>query len=252
VEEQQLAIAGVDELLNGDFLEVIQEVIPNDPMYTYNPDLYAEAGHTALRFIQLAMLAHGQTAPPERILDFACGGGRVLRVLKAAFPDAALTACDLRAPGVEFCERVFGATGLVSDAEPSEIELDGPFDLIWSGSLLTHIGPDRWIEFVKLWDRVLDPGGIVVFTAYGRFIAEEMRRGANTLNLEPEHVTQVLKDYDEQGVGFHTTEYDGDCLVSRPWVMTQLGQEAPKLDLLLYAEHSWLGQDVIACVKSYA
>jgi SAM-dependent methyltransferase len=251
VEEQQLAIAGVEEFLNGDSLEVIQEVIPGDPMYTYNPELYAEAGHTALRFVQLAILAHARTDPPGRILDFACGGGRVLRVLKAAFPDAALTACDLRAPGVEFCERVLGATGVVSEAEPADIELEGPFDLIWSGSLLSHIGPDRWIDFVKLWERVLVPGGIVVFTAYGRFIADEMRRGTNTLNLEPDDVAQVLRDYEKHGVGYHTTEHDGDCLVSRPWVMTELGRETPKLDLLLYAEHSWLGQDVIACAKSY-
>ena len=243
-------IAGVEELLNGDSLEVIQETIPDDPMYTYNPALYAEAGHTALRFVQLAMLAAGRTDPPERILDFACGGGRVLRVLKAAFPDAALTASDLRWPGVEFCKEVMGATGVVNGDDPAEIELDGPFDLIWSGSLLSHIGPDRWIGFVKLWDSLLAPGGIAVFTAYGRTIADELRDGSNSLNLEPQDIAQVLRDYDEHGVGFHTTEHDGDCLVARSWVCDQLDREVPGLDLLLYTEHGWLGQDVIACVKS--
>ena len=43
------------------------------------------------------------------MLDFACGHGRVMRTLKAAFPDALLTACDIDRDGVDFCARTFGA-----------------------------------------------------------------------------------------------------------------------------------------------
>ena len=65
--------------------------------------------------------------------------------------------------------------------------------------------PTAGIGFVKLWESLLAPGGIAVFTAYGRTIADELLDGSNSLNLEPQDIAQVLRDYDEQGVGFHTT-----------------------------------------------
>ncbi len=78
------------------------------------------------------------------------GHGRVLRALKAAFPGAHLTACGHRRDGVEFCARVLGATPIVSRENPAEIELEGPYDLIWCGSLLTHMDAARWPGFLDL------------------------------------------------------------------------------------------------------
>src|SRR5687767_437617 len=113
------------ELLDDEQLEVVQDVVGNDGMYLYAPELYPVAGQTALRCVRLAMLA-AKLETAERILDFASGGGRVLRYLRAAFPDAAITACDVAEHQVEFCARVFGATGVVSDPDPNRIKLDGP------------------------------------------------------------------------------------------------------------------------------
>jgi cyclopropane fatty-acyl-phospholipid synthase-like methyltransferase len=60
----------------------------------------------------------------DRILDFACGGGRVMRFLRAAYPDASITGVELLESLVRFCERNFGATGVVSKPNPAELELD--------------------------------------------------------------------------------------------------------------------------------
>jgi 2-polyprenyl-3-methyl-5-hydroxy-6-metoxy-1,4-benzoquinol methylase len=248
VAAQPSAITRLSEFLDDDSLDVIDEIAPNDGMYKNAPQVYFEAGRSALRCIRLAMLA-AKLDSVGSVLDFACAHGRVLRALKAAFPDAALTACDIRKDGVEFCSRVFGATGVISKRNPAEIDLDGPFDLIWCGSLLTHVEAERWVPFLKLFESVLSPGGVVVFTTYGRFTAERLRTGKGTLNLTQEQIKEVLRDFDETGFGFHTTRADRDCIASPAWVCNQL-EEIPGLRILLYFERGWLRQDAIACVKA--
>jgi SAM-dependent methyltransferase len=250
----------VSEFLDGSALDVIREIAPGDPMYRYAPDFYFKAGESALRNIRLAMLA-GQVQKVDRILDFACGGGRVLRILKAAFPEAHLTACDVQPDAVEFCVNTFGATGVVSSHDPDGVELEGNYDLIWCGSLLTHVDADRWVKFVKLFESALVPGGVAVFTTYGRFIAEQrLRTRDHPLDLNEEQVEGVLRDYDREGFGFRAgfcPELNfGDSVATREWVCAHL-EQAPALQLLLYVEGGWgvyrngWSQDVIACAKAW-
>src|SRR5687768_9851717 len=99
--DERMDLEAVNRALNGDPREVVQEVLPNDPMYGYSPDSYFEAGSRALRCIRLALVA-AEHDSVTNVLDFACGGGRVLRYLKAAYPEAALTACDIYPQGVAF------------------------------------------------------------------------------------------------------------------------------------------------------
>jgi SAM-dependent methyltransferase len=249
--EQDLNIARVSEFLDGASLEISREIAPDDPMYGYNPDLYFLAGQQALRAVGIAMLAAG-LEQVNSVLDFASGHGRVLRAFNAAFPEAALTACDTVVEGVEFCAETFGATPVVSSPDPSQIDLTGPFDLIWSGSLFTHVDQDLWRAFLKLFESTLATGGVAVFTAYGRYIVDALRDGSQTLDFTPDQVELVLKAYDESGFGFYADfrpEYNyGDGVASREWV-GRLLEETPDLRLLLHIEEGWLGQDVIALTK---
>jgi SAM-dependent methyltransferase len=239
-------------LLDDEPPDVIQERVANDNMYRYAPELYPIAGRTALRSVRLAMLAaHLDRA--DRILDFASGGGRVLRYLRAAFPDAEITACDVFENQVEFCTRVFGAIGVVSNRDPKQIELGGPFDVIWCGSLLTHVNRELWLGFFEAMKAVLAPGGVMVFTVYGPLMAGMLKRGDDWAKMRPEQVQQMLRDYDDHGFGYQPVEGrppgHGDCITTPAWVCAQLQETAPDLDLLLYLQGVWLGQDVVACTK---
>jgi SAM-dependent methyltransferase len=242
----------VRALLDVESLQVIGEISPQDGMYLYDPTLYAEAGQVGLRMTRLAMLAAGLDRV-GKVLDFACGAGRVLRYLKAGFPDASITACDVTAHDVEFCARAFGVNGVVSHPDPSRIELDGPFDVIWCGSLLTHVDAGPWVQFLQLMERNLSPGGVLVFTVYGSLMADLLRTGINRLDLSPQQAEQVVRDYERTGFGFGAAEGRpeegfGDCVASPPWVTTTLA-EVTDLRLVLYTERAWIKQDVIACTK---
>jgi SAM-dependent methyltransferase len=249
MEDVDRSIATMSPLLDDDSLEVSREMCPDDAMRDYAPQLYFTAGRDALRAVRMAMLAAG-LEEVKSVLDFASGGGRALRWFRAAFPDAALTACDILPHQVEFCASEFGATGMVSTDDPDELDLGGPFEVIWCGSLLTHVDEEMWLKVLRLFNRVSAHGGVIVFTSYGRLVAEMLRAGDNKLNLEDDQIEEALRKYDETGFSFEQNRWDGDTLASRNWVCAQL-DSFPELDLLLYLEHGWLGQDVIACTKAW-
>jgi SAM-dependent methyltransferase len=238
---------------NDESFDVIQAISPADGLHVILPEVYFTAGRDALRSIRLAMLAANLTRA-NRILDFACGGGRVLRYLKAAFPDAELTACDVVEVYLRFCSEVFGARAVESDLNPALVELDGPFDLIWCGSLFSHTDRHDFAGFLKLLESALAPAGVLVFTVMGRHAAEALRLGVSPLSVSPEEAHQVLRGYDQTGFGFANGVHDpeaklGEAVASPSWVCTQIAN-TPELELLLYHEQSWLGQDVVGCTKA--
>jgi SAM-dependent methyltransferase len=227
--------------------DVITEVSPDDRMY--RPHLrrdYFVHGHWVLRSVKLALLA-ARKDEVRSILDLPCGYGRVLRQLAATFPEARLTACDLDRGGVEFCARVFGAAGVYSNEDPAKIELDGKFDLIYCGSLLTHVDADRWSAFLELFCSRLERGGVVVFTASGRRMAENIRSGERLYGLTEESVPGILADYEETGFGYRNwpdLDNYGLSLSTPGWVCRKL-EEQPSLHLLTYSED--MPQDMVSC-----
>ena len=222
--------------------------MPGDQMYAYDPLVYFDAGARALHHVEVALLAAGREGA-DSILDFASGAGRVTRYLRAAFPRASVTACDVYPEGPDFCARHFGAHALQSCHDLSQLEIGGPYDLIWVGSLFTHVGEDDWNCLLTRFEDSLGEGGVLVFTTYGRAVADLLRSGGMTLNLTPDHVAQIVSDFDRDGFGFFADfepeHRHGDSLASAPWVTARL-EQFPSLRLLLYSEDAWLHQDVIA------
>ena len=172
-----------------------------------------------------------------------------MRVLNAAYPNASLIGADIVDAGVEFCAETFGARGVVSDSDPDKIEIGDTVDLIWSGSVLTHVPHTAWPGFLRVFEHSLNPGGVAVFTCYGRSTAAALRDGSNLLNMDAKQTKKLLAELDKNGAGFQQTEYDGDCVVTRPWVCRRI-EDLPSLKLVLYTERSWLGQDVVGVVKA--
>ncbi|MGH2978301.1 MAG: class I SAM-dependent methyltransferase [Solirubrobacterales bacterium] len=231
---------------------VEQEIAEGDEMYIPGRrELYFQLGAAALRAIRLALLAAGKD-DPARILDFPCGHGRVLRMLKAEFPDAALTAGDLNADGVSFCARRLGATPINSRLTPEEVTIEGRFDLVWCGSLLTHLDRDRWPGFFSLLASAVDGGGVFVFTAYGRARAERIRSREALHGIGEQGAQKILSEFDRDGFGYADYEgrrLSGMSLTSPPWVCDRIA-ETGCLQLVSYTECGWHGQqDVVAVTK---
>jgi SAM-dependent methyltransferase len=259
-------VASIATLMREPAGEVIDEISPRDAMFNGHPDLgiYNVLADAALGSIRLALLiAQKQTV--NGMLDLPSGHGRVTRMLRAEFPDAKLACCDIDHDAVDFCGATFDAIPIYGREAPALDMFAGlQFDLIWCGSLLTHLDSPMWKTFLDLFEAVLVPDGILVFTTHGRPMAGRLRDP----ELGPMHIPDaqvreaILSDYDEQAFGYADYELpDGhrDALslpkrygtsLARPsWVCRQV-EDRPGLRLLTYMEGRWGGsQDVIACLR---
>src|SRR2546430_3513029 len=119
-----------------------------DGMYTGDGDRYFRVGLSAIQCLNDALsIAHVES--PGNILDLPCGYGRVMRFLVHRFPDATITACDLDPDAVRFCAETFGALPVRSSENFEELSFDTQFDLIWCGSLATHLNQSRIVALLR-------------------------------------------------------------------------------------------------------
>jgi len=117
---------------------VSSRIYYNDGMYHGDGVHYFKVGLSAIHCIDEVMELTG-SKDVETILDFPCGSGRVMRFLQQRFPEAKITACELTKGPVQFCVRTFGAEPAYSSLNLDEVSLGQQFDLIWCGSLATHL-----------------------------------------------------------------------------------------------------------------
>jgi SAM-dependent methyltransferase len=188
---------------------VIQDIAPDDEMWLGAPDLsfYFSVGESAVLAI-LRALAIGSLQKVETILDLPCGHGREARYLCAAFPEASFTFCDLYRTGVDFCTKTFGGRGVYSVPDLTQVRLGGPFDIIWVGSLFTHIDQRRTAEWMKFLCECLSEDGVLVGTFHGPW-AIEVHRTVHPL-IDSDRWPGILRDFERTGYGYADYGYYAD------------------------------------------
>ena len=122
-----------------------------------SPEEYLSAGLSAVRCIDYVLARSAGHNNVRSILDFASGYGRVLRFLKARFPLADITSSDIDPTAVDFCRRAFSVNTIVSSLDFGGISMSNKFDLIWCGSLVTHIDENRAARLLRLFRDHLSP-----------------------------------------------------------------------------------------------
>jgi SAM-dependent methyltransferase len=210
---------------------------------------YFSIGHSALGCISLGLTAAG-AAPPASILDIPCGYGRVLRVLKAYFPKARLTACDIDTDAVDFCAETFSAIGVYSEKDFSRICLNDTFDLIWCGSLLTHLDVPCWRSFIEFCTAHLEKNGTLLFTTHGQYVIKMITDYNHYYGVGKSLAYELVEDYNERGFGYcdYPNQTGLGVSVSSPsWVLSFL-EEYSDLQICSVIEMGWgAHQDVYAC-----
>jgi 2-polyprenyl-3-methyl-5-hydroxy-6-metoxy-1,4-benzoquinol methylase len=162
---------------------------------------YAEVGLSALACVQAGLTAAGK-ADPARVLDFGCGFGRVLRFLRAAYPAAEVYCTDMDAEGLGFCTHHFNTFGVRTDLNHGPEWVTARFDLIWVGSVFTHLDVPNCERLLKHLAAFLAPGGLVVFTTHGEHARKLMQAGSPAYRLKPEVLGQILTDCESTGHGY--------------------------------------------------
>lgn len=181
----------------------------------------------------------------ESVLDFAGGFGRVTRWLVAAFPDAHLVVADTDKRAMSASRSLFGIRAVELDRAVPPANL-GSFDLIWVGSLFTHLPEKAARETLYFLRSQLASGGLLVFTTHGRFVAQRIRARGKTYNLDEESCRILLDGYEATGFGFAAYPRQGGygIAVSAPHSILSLCDKAG-LTPLHFISRGWDGhQDV--------
>ena len=244
----------VDDLLERiRALDVSRDIAPNDLMYSADhPDHYFGVGRSAIRVILSALLAraeyYGGDTKVTRVLDFGCGHGRVARYLRAAFPHADLAVCDYDQTGVAWCVKHFGCQAII---EPSP----GSFDLVWLGSVFTHLPAAVSEQLLSSVTSALRPNGILVFTAQGRYSRLRHEADPKTLHygIGSDLMDRIVARMRASGYGF--AEYPGQkdygvTMIHPAWFQQRLLSGGEFMQIL-FQEKGWDNhQDVYGFMRT--
>jgi hypothetical protein len=168
------------------------------------------------------------------------------------FPDSAITGGEIESTALDFCRRAFSVQTVLSGTDFRSLSFPQKFDLIWCGSLLTHVDEQRAADLLGFFHRHLLDEGICIFTTSGQRVADTIERKELTYNLSEEGPGKLLSDYQQKGYGY--ADYAGRSdmgisLVSRSRTI-QLAQEAGSWQAAHYLEKGWHGlQDVYTYVR---
>jgi SAM-dependent methyltransferase len=221
------------------FPDLEHSIDRKDGMYVHDhPAHYFYVAYSALACVWAVCIKQSRETF-QSILDLPCGHGRVLRAFRAAFPDAKLTACDLDTRGVDFCVRSFGATGVYSDEDPAKIAIRDKFDLIWVGSLFTHLSADRWRLFLGRFQFLLARKGLLFLTTHGAFVAEQLEKCPEFYGLSRAQAEMVRRQYENDGFGYARYHKCPECGISvsaMQWVKSCL---APAFELVAFMPAAW-------------
>ena len=221
----------------------------NDSMYDGGAHYY-KVGLSAIQGIDEA-LEQAKLTELRTILDLPCGSGRVLRFLVQRFPEAEITACEIQRGPVQFCVRTFGAEPAYSSVNLDEVALNKKFDLIWCGSLATHLNERGIVALLRLFCRHLAPGGLVIFTTHGDFVSRRIPRREFDYGLSEEQNDRIGIDYAQTGYAFedYPDEKDwGVSLTSPAWIRERV-RDLGDLREVYFKERGWDNhQDVFGFV----
>jgi len=230
------------------------EIHPEDRMYVASGARhYLSVGLSARWCIDEALSHSCKNKSVRSILDFPCGYGRVLRFLRVRFPNAKIVGCEIDPMAVEFCKRVFSIKTIVSGENLGTLSIPEQFDLIWCGSLVTHLDEKRTSKILRFFYEHLAPGGICLVTTHGRTSVEWMHIQPETYaGLSASARQKLLSEFHEQGYGYadyeSTTGY-GISVVSRER-MVKVACSVGQWTESVFFEHGWDNhQDVYGFAK---
>ena len=166
---------------------------------------------------------------PRRILDIGCGPGTFLPQLKQRYPKAQIIALDIAHVMLSIAnsKQTTSNQWHVLNADMHHMPfLAEQFDLIFSNQVL-HWSPSL-PEVLQEWQRVLHPGGCLLFSTLGPDTFQELKQAFRSVD-QYEHVNV-----------FHDMHHVGDCLLSQAFSdpvvdMEKISVHYSSLSNLLYS-----------------
>ncbi|MDR7222778.1 class I SAM-dependent methyltransferase [Aminobacter aminovorans] len=224
------------------------EIHPNDVMFNTGSSHYYTVGKSGMQAI-LTGLSLTWRSQVSRVLDLPCGHGRVARHLRAAFPLAEMFFSDIDHEGADFCAREFAGKAVHSAPDLTKVSLPSDLDVIWIGSLFTHLDKGRTIDWLTYLSGHLSEHGILVTTFHGYFSEKHTAFGGGA--------DEELLRRQFHFTGFGYTPYktynditDYGVSLSKPSTILDIADSIPGMRAS-YMERGWANNhDVLVLCKN--
>ncbi|MBN8727519.1 MAG: class I SAM-dependent methyltransferase [Xanthomonadales bacterium] len=159
---------------------------PLDQMFLHSLAEHRDIGAALSQYFNIARQQHDAFAqvieallPGRsglRILDFACGFGRLLRFLPQRYPAANIWAGEIQPEALRFVGETFGVNTLASTGDPADFAAELRFDVIWVASLFSHLPDHLFRGWLARLHSMLAADGILCFSVR----PSDLRAGANS------------------------------------------------------------------------
>lgn len=146
-------------------------------VFAENEEYYLNSGKTQVQVMLSVLRECGYFLKTgSRILDFGCASGRILRELADLSDICEIWGMDISADCIAWCQQNMSPpfhffVGTTLPHLPFE---DRYFDLIYAGSVFTHIDDlaDAWLLELR---RILKPGGLAFITIQEQYIFDKIQ-----------------------------------------------------------------------------
>lgn len=151
----------------------------------------------------------------QRILDFGCGLGRLLRYMVQFAPQHDYVASEVNPRAVEWLRSVYKQVNVLqADPAPPLPLADASIDAAYAFSIFTHFSEplhQRWLAELA---RVIRPGGLLIVTIHGQAILDLMAQDeqvAIIMRSWQANLPELRKGYNDSGFAFYYSYPEADA-----------------------------------------
>ena len=169
---------------------------------------FIKSGRNSLKDFECALADVGSKFSDfERILEWGCGCGRIIRHMAVIKKHAEIYGCDIDEEAINWAKaHIPFATFSTCDGLPPTSYPDNYFDLIINHSVMTHLDEyyqDQWLAELK---RILKPKGIIILSVHGETATSSWLNGLKNAGVDIQPYVNVL---DERGILFFKDDHWG-------------------------------------------
>ena len=205
---------------------------------------YARVGREGVELIERALDQAGTRLDDvDSVLDFPSGYGRVTRQLAGRISARRITAADVEEEAVRFCQAEFSVHGRVTAPDLGQLGFGRQFQVIFVGSLLTHLDAQNSVLLLRALVAALQDDGVLIFTTHGESCLDHLYAYGDDIRQAEEYfryeVTRhgfAFRPYStgprDYGLSIHAKAYVEATIAGDPVL-------ASALRLLYFARRGW-------------
>jgi glycosyltransferase involved in cell wall biosynthesis/SAM-dependent methyltransferase len=203
----------------------------------------------------------------DRILDFGCGWGRLIRFFLKDIEPEGLWGIDCYEEAITICKNSNLRCNFESiDVMPPTHLPENFFDAIYLYSVFSHLSEEAHMAWLLEFRRILKPGGVVIATTRPRHFLVEcdaLRRNKDVKGFQHgaiasfQDIKKSLSDYDNGrfchsptgGGGVLSTSFYGETAIPKKYVIEHWTKHFSLVAFIYDDEHKSFDQNVIYAKK---